>query len=125
MMGNLRGMINSVEGQTQQFRDQVRKLPKFTSRVKDVSEGSIATTTVGKIQDILNEEVNLMFNVMVIGDYIDDKDYMWLPKGYNPDDYLTCVPEREEVHLIDDVKDSAKGNGAHGHIVNVFSEFSE
>ena len=74
MMGNLRRTINYMKDSSQN-REAARRLPKFYNRAKEeVSEENIATMSVTEIQTILNEDVDLIFDALVIGDYIEDEE---------------------------------------------------
>ena len=53
--------------------------------------------SITEIQTILNEDIDLIFDALVIGDYIKDEEEAWLPTRYNPDDYFTTVPDNEEL----------------------------
>ena len=81
-----------------QNREAARRLSKFINRTIDkVSEGNIATMSITEIQTILNEDIDLIFDALVIGDYIKDEEEAWLPTHYNTDDYFTMVPDNEEL----------------------------
>ena len=74
MMGNLRRTINYMK-EGAQNREAARRLPKFVNRTIDkVSEDNIATISITEIQTILNEDINLIFDALVIGDYIEDEE---------------------------------------------------
>ena len=74
MMGNLRRTINYMK-EGEQNREAARRLPKFTNRtIDEVSEHNIATISIMEIQTILNEDIDLIFDALVIGDYIDDEE---------------------------------------------------
>ena len=69
-MGNLRRTINYMKEGTQN-REAARRLPKFVNRtINEVSEDNIATISITEIQTIQNEDINLIFDALVIGDYI-------------------------------------------------------
>ena len=73
-MGNLRRTINFMKGGLQN-RAAARRLPKWTNRaIKEVSKDNIATMAITEIQTILNEDINLIFDELVIGDYIKDEE---------------------------------------------------
>ena len=92
LMGNLRHTINYMKGGTQN-REAARRLPKFINRaIKRLVKINIATMTITEIQRILNEDIDLIFDALVIGDYIEDEEEAWLPTHYNPDDYFTTNP---------------------------------
>ena len=74
MMGNLRRTINYMK-EGAQNREAVRRLPKFINRTIDkVSEDNITTISITEIQTILNEDIDLIFDALVIGDYIKDEE---------------------------------------------------
>ena len=74
MMGNLRRTINYMK-EGAQNREAARRLPKFVNRTIDkVSEDNIATISITEIQTILNEDIDLIFDALVIGDYIEDEE---------------------------------------------------
>ena len=58
-----------------QNREAARKLPKWNNRaIEEVSEDNIAVMNITEIQAILNEDINLIFDALVIGDYIEDEE---------------------------------------------------
>ena len=70
MMGNLRRTINYIK-EGDQNREAARRLPKFINRtIDEVSEDNIATMSITEIQTILNKDIDLIFDALVIGDYI-------------------------------------------------------
>ena len=74
MMDNLRRTINYMKEGTQN-REAARRLPKFVNRtVDEISEDNIATISITEIQTILNEDIDLIFDALVIGDYIEDEE---------------------------------------------------
>ena len=74
MMGNLRRTIDYMK-EGAQNREAARRLPKFVNRTIDkVSEDNIATISITEIQTILNEDIDLIFDALVIGDYIKDEE---------------------------------------------------
>ena len=74
MMGNLRRTINYMK-EGAQNREAARRLPKFVNRtIDEVSEDNIATISITEIQTILNEDINLIFDALVIGNYIKDEE---------------------------------------------------
>ena len=59
----------------EQNRKAAKRLPKFTSTNTDeVSEDNIATISITEIQTILNEDIDLIFDALVIGDYIEEEE---------------------------------------------------
>ena len=74
MMGNIRRTINYMK-EGAQNREAARRLPKFINRtIDEVSEDNIATISITEIQTILNEDIDLIFNALVIGDYIKEEE---------------------------------------------------
>ena len=74
MMGNLRRTINYMK-EGEQNREAARRLPKFVNRtVDEISKDNIATMSITEIQTILNEDIYLIFDALVIGDYIEDEE---------------------------------------------------
>ena len=74
MMGNLIRTINYMK-EGAQNREAARRLPKFVNRtIDEVSEDNIATMSITEIQTILNEDIDLIFDALVIGDYIEDEE---------------------------------------------------
>ena len=74
LMGNLRKTINFMKGGSQN-REAVKRLPKWYNRAnEEVSEDNIATMAITEIQTILNEDIDLIFDALVIGDYIEDEE---------------------------------------------------
>ena len=70
-MGNIRRTMK--EGA--QNREAARRLPKFVKRtINKVSEDNIATISITEIQTILNEDIDLIFDALVIGDYIEEEE---------------------------------------------------
>ena len=56
-------------------RKQQKELPKFVNRtVDEISEDNIATIAITEIQTFLNEDIDLFFDALVIGDYIEDEE---------------------------------------------------
>ena len=74
MIGNLRRTINYMK-EGAQNREAARRLPKFINRtIDEVSEDNIATITIIEIQTILNEDIDLIFDALVIRHYIKDEE---------------------------------------------------
>ena len=74
MMGNLRRTINYMKEGAQNRKAAIR-LPKFVNRtIDEVNEDNIATMPITEIQTILNEDINLIFDALFIGDYIEDEE---------------------------------------------------
>ena len=74
MMGNIRRTVDFIKSGNQS-REAAKRFPKFTNRaIEEVSEDAIETTSIENIQHILNEEVDLIFDALVIADYIEEED---------------------------------------------------
>ena len=74
MIGNLRRTINYMK-EGAQNREAARRLPNFVNRTIDEdSEDNIATMSISEIQTILNEDIDLIFDALVIGDDIKDEE---------------------------------------------------
>ena len=74
MMGNIRRTVDFIKSGNQ-AREAAKKFPKFTNRaIEEVSEDAIETTSIEHIQHILNEDVDLIFDALVIADYIEEED---------------------------------------------------
>ena len=74
MMGNLRRTINYMK-EGNQNREAVKHLPRFTNHAREeINEDAIATISISEIQNILNEDPDLIFHALAIGDYIKDKE---------------------------------------------------
>ena len=74
MMGNLRRTINYMK-EGAQNREAAKRLPKFVNRtIDEISKDNIATMSITEIQTILNEDIDLIFDALVIGDYIKDEE---------------------------------------------------
>ena len=73
-MGNLRRTINYMKEGVQN-REAARRLHKFVNRtINEVSKDNIATMSITEIQTILNKDIDLIFDALVIGDYIEDEE---------------------------------------------------
>ena len=74
LMSNLRKTINFMKGGSQN-REATKRLPKWYNRAnEEVSEDNIATIAIAEIQTILNKDIDLIFDALVIGDYIKDEE---------------------------------------------------
>ena len=100
-----------------QNREAAKRLPRFTNCTREEVNKDIITT-ISKIQYILNEDKEMIFDALVICDYIKDEEEVWLPKQYNPDDYLTTVPDDQDVCRIDAVEGSPEGTTFSAEISN-------
>ena len=76
MMSNLRRTVDNLKKHPQASRNSFKWfLPGVTRRnQEEVCEDAIAEMEIEKIQEILNEDLVLIFNALVIQDYIDEVD---------------------------------------------------
>ena len=76
MMSNLRRTVDNLKEHPQANRNSFKKfLPLVTRRnQEEVCEDTIAEMEIEKIQDILNEDLDLIFNALVIHNYIEEVD---------------------------------------------------
>ena len=76
MLPNLRRTVDSLKGETQDNRNKFKKfIPRMSQRnEEEVREDAIAEIQIGKIQEILKEDIDLIFDALVIQDYIDEVD---------------------------------------------------
>ena len=51
---------------------------------------------------MLKEDINTVYDALIASDYIEEVTEASLPKGYNPDEYFTSIPEPTEICRIDD-----------------------
>ena len=110
IMRTLRNMIDFLKGKTDKVVEDIKRMPKVNPRgVNKVSEDSIATISIEQIQRILKEDVNTIYDALVASDYIEEIAKVCLPKGYNPDEYFTSIPEPKEICRIDDTLGSERG----------------
>ena len=74
MLGNIRKTLNYIKNGSQN-RDAAKSFLRFTNRaIEEVSEDSIDTISIEHITEILNEDVDVIFDVLVIADYIEEED---------------------------------------------------
>ena len=75
MMSNLRRTVNNLKEHPQANRNSFKEvLPGVTRRYEEVREDTIAEMEIEKIQEILEEDLNLIFDALVIHDYIKEVD---------------------------------------------------
>ena len=73
MFGNIRRTVDYIKDNAH-YSDAAKKLPKFTNRAQEeVNEDSIATISIEEIQSILHEDMDLIFDALVIADYIKEE----------------------------------------------------
>ena len=126
IMRTLRNMIDFLKGKTDKVVEDIKRMPKVKPRgVNKVSEDSIATISIEQIQRILKEDINTIYDALVASDYIEEIAKVCLPKGYNPDEYFTSIPEPTEICRIDDTLGSERGTVFKINIANreVFTLF--
>ena len=64
-------MIEYLKGKSDREIESIKNMPKYDSRgVHKVSEDSIATIIIDKIQRTLKEDVNIAYDALVASDYI-------------------------------------------------------
>ena len=75
----------------------------------EVNESEIHTSSLEQVQQLINKDMDLVFNALVAADYINEIECMdgsnqlrvWLTEKYNPDNYFTAVSEQLEIYNID------------------------
>ena len=73
IMRTLRNMIDFLKGKTDKVIEDIKRMPKVNLRgVNEVSEDSIATISIEEIQRILKEDVNTVYDALVVSDYIEE-----------------------------------------------------
>ena len=73
IMRTLKNMIDFLKGKTDKVVEDIKRMPKVNPRgVNEVSEDSIATTSIEEIQRILKEDVNTVYDILVASDYIEE-----------------------------------------------------
>ena len=66
-------MINFLKGKTDKVVEDIKKMPKVNPRgINKVSEDSIATISIEEIQRILKEDVNTVYDALIVSDYIEE-----------------------------------------------------
>ena len=74
MYNNLRRTINRLKDEPQETRNKFKRFPRFTNRSQEeVREDAIATITIEQIAETLAAPSDLVFDALVIGDYIDEE----------------------------------------------------
>ena len=69
----LRNMIYFLKGKTDKVVEDIKKMPKVNPRgVNEVSKDNIATISIEEIQRILKEDVNTVYDALVVSDYIEE-----------------------------------------------------
>ena len=77
MMANLRNMVDHLKEHPQANRHTFKKiLPRVTKyrNKEEVHEDTIAEMEIEKVQEILKEDIDLVFDALVIHDYIKEVD---------------------------------------------------
>ena len=74
MMKNLRRAVDSLKDEPQSSRNRFKQMvPKMSNRSREeVREDAIAEIKIQEIQEILKEDLDLIFDAVVIQDYIDE-----------------------------------------------------
>ena len=68
-------MVNNLKEHLQTNRNSFKKvLPGVTRRHEEGREDTIAEMEIEKIQEILEEDLDLIFDALVIHDYIEEVD---------------------------------------------------
>ena len=71
-MRTLRNMTDFLKGKTEKVMEDIKRMPKVNPRgVNEVSEDSIATISIKKIQRSLKEDVNTIYDALIASDFID------------------------------------------------------
>ena len=66
-------MIEYLKGKSGREIESIKNMPKYDSRgVHEVSEDSITTITIDKIQRTFKEDVNFVYDALVASDYIEE-----------------------------------------------------
>ena len=75
MYPNLRRTIDNLKKEPQSNRDNYKRfIPRFTNRSQEeVREDAIAEISIDEIGSILREDLDLVFDALVISDDIDEK----------------------------------------------------
>ena len=74
MYNSLRRTINQLKDEPQETRNKFKRFPRFTNRSQEeVREDAIATITIEEIAETLAAPSDLVFDALVIGDYIDEE----------------------------------------------------
>ena len=74
MMKNLRRAVDSLKDEPQSSRNRFKQIaPRMSHRSQEeVREDVIAEIKIQEIQEILKEDLDLIFDALVIQDYIDE-----------------------------------------------------
>ena len=74
MMKNLRRAVDSLKDEPQSNRNRFKQIaPRMSHRSQEeVREDAIAKIKIQEIQEILKEDLDLIFDVLVVQDYIDE-----------------------------------------------------
>ena len=76
MMSNLRRTVDNLKSEPQVYRNKFKQvLPRISNRSQEeVCEDAIAKSKIEEIQEILKEDLDLIFDALVIQHYIDEVD---------------------------------------------------
>ena len=98
--------MKSCPASREQFKSNQIASRNFQNKV---NESKIHTSSLEQVQQLINEDADLFFHVLVAADYINEIEGMdgnsqltaWLTKKYNPNNYFTAVTEQLEIYSID------------------------
>ena len=72
-MRTLRNMIDFLKGKKEKVVEDIKRMSKVNPRgVNEVSEDSITTISIKKIQRSLKEDVNTIYDALIASDYIEE-----------------------------------------------------
>ena len=77
MMANLRNMVDHLKQHPQAHRNTFKKLIPGVTKYRNLEEvraDTIAETDIETVQGILKEDIDLVFDALVIHDYIEEID---------------------------------------------------
>ena len=76
MMQNIRRTVDNLKDKPQAYRNRFKEVvPRISKRnQEEIREDAIAEIKIQEIQEILREDLDLIFNALVIQDYIDEVD---------------------------------------------------
>ena len=74
MMQNIRRTVDNLKNEPQAYRNRFKQVaPRISNRSQEeVREDAIAKIKIQEIQEILKEDLDLIFNALVIQDYINE-----------------------------------------------------
>ena len=75
MMKTVRGFINLIKANpTSREQYKVNKLAAHKEYDNEVNESEIHSSNLDQVQQLINEDMDLVFNALVAADYIDEVD---------------------------------------------------